>query len=165
MFEWNIFDIGLDEEQVRVRAMFEARLIKTNKKDSYRSFDGDILPNTMKGHYGEWIAMTQLGHTDNPEEYHDTFDQDGVPTEHKVSYSRYKLDQRVDEYLWRIMEQERRNWPPIQLDHRVYGWIGDALSGKHKLHGIYEYDEKMKKMVYIKPEVWYNSNYKLRNTQ
>ena len=27
------------------------------------------------------------------------------------------------------------------------------------------YDEKMKKMVYIKPEMWYNSNYKLRNTQ
>lgn len=163
MFNWNIYEIGLDEKLVKERATYEARLIKSNKKDAHRCFDTDILPNTIKGHYAEWIAMTHLGQTDNPEEYFDTIDQDNIEAEHKVSYSRYKLNQRVDEYMWRIMKQERTNWPKRQLNHRVYGWIGDALEGDYKLHGIYEYDKKMQKMVYITPELWYNNNYKIRN--
>ena len=48
------------------------------------------------------------------------------------------------------------------MPKRVYGWINKwdrvlkRFSDYYELHGIYEYDKKIKKLVYISPKVWYN---------
>ena len=154
--KFKLDDLNIDTNEFRQRALEEAILIKSSKKDSHRDLEGNILPMVMKGHYAEWIGMTELNHTDNPEPYHDTFDHEGVDSDHKVSYSKIQLNKNISEYSWRVQSQERTGWPKSQLAHRVYGWVGDAISGDYELVGIYNYDKETKKMVYTAPETCYN---------
>ena len=132
--KFKLDDLNIDTNEFRQRALEEAILIKSNKKDSHRDLEGNILPMVMKGHYAEWIGMTELNHTDNPEPYHDTFDHEGVDSDHKVSYSKIQLNKNISEY----------------------GWVGDAISGDYELVGVYNYDKETKKMVYTAPETCYN---------
>jgi len=154
--KFKLDNLNIDKDAFYQRALSEALLIKSNKKDNHRDVESNILPMVMKGHYAEWIGILELNHTDNAEPYHDTFDEEGVASDHKVSYSKIQLEKNISEYSWRVQSQERTGWPKVKLDERVYGWVGNAISGDYELVGIYNYDKETKKMVYTATETWYN---------
>lgn len=142
----------IDQDFWSERALKEARLIHANKKDQHRDFWEDVLPMTKRGHAAEVYAIQFLNHKDDEDEYRDTFDVDGEPVDHKVSYSPYKLSLTLEKYEWDLNTARHRP----NMAHRVYGWINQFGSDEYHLHGIWEFDKKTKKLVYNSPEVWYN---------
>lgn len=152
----------LNQDFWHERAVKEARLIQTNPKDKDRDFENDILLQTKRGHAPEVYSIENLGHIDNEADYQDTFDVDNIPVDHKASVSVQKLERTIVKYAWDL----ENAWPKRRnnMPRRVYGWINKwdrelkKFSDYYELHGIYEYDKNLKKMVYISPEVWYNNN-------
>jgi len=151
--QYNIKDLSVDPVVFMERARSEADLIKTNPKDAHRSIPYDILPKVILGHWAEWIGLTEMGHTDNPIDYRDTFDHEGVDCDHKVSHSRESLRRNISAYLKRVVYQEENNWPkgPV-LAHRVYGWIGSIKTGIYTLDGVYNYNKSTRRMDYTPAE-------------
>lgn len=165
-FKFDINDIPKDEWNLRARK--EAEEIKSNRKDKDRDLESDIFPQVKRGHAAEWFAMLNLEHTDNVEKYQDTYDSDKAEVDHKVSISRTWLDKTLENYT-EILLNESSEWHikrAKNMPKRVYGWInpydnfdqsfGKTYTNEYTLVGIWEFDKKMKKLVYISPKVWYN---------
>ena len=162
-FKFNINDIPEDEWNKRARK--EAEEIKTNPKDKHRDLESDIYPTTKRGHGAEWLGMLNLKHTDNPKKYQDTYDEDGAPVDHKVSISKKWLDETLKKYTDFLLD-ESSEWHIKRANNmpkRVYGWINPyddyearTYTNEYTLVGIWEFDKKLKKLVYISPKVWYN---------
>lgn len=162
-FKFNINDIPEDEWNKRARK--EAEEIKTNPKDKDRDLESDIYPNTKRGHGAEWFAMLNLNQTDNPNKYQDTYDEDGVPVDHKTSISKKWLDETLKKYTSCLLD-ESSEWHIKRANNmpkRVYGWINpykdyeaQTYTNEYTLVGIWEFDKKLEKLVYISPKVWYN---------
>lgn len=157
----------LNYEFWHTRAVYEALQIQSNAKDKDRDFENDILLQTKRGHAAEVYAIENLDHTDNEADYQDTFDVDGTPVDHKVSVSVEKLELTLEKYVWDLENawpKRRKNMP-----HRIYAWINKwdrnirGFSDYYELHGVYEYNKIMKKLVYISPKVWYNNTNVLKN--
>jgi hypothetical protein len=162
-FKFNINDIPEDEWNKRARK--EAEEIKSNPKDKHRDLESDIYPNTRRGHGAEWFSMLNLEHTDNPKKYQDTYDTDDIRAEHKVSLSRKYLDMTIENYE-KLLLDDSTDWHikrAKNMAKRVYGWINPyddyearTYTNEYTLVGIWEFDKKLKKLVYISPKVWYN---------
>jgi len=162
--KYNIKDIP--EDKWHKRALEEAQKIKTNPKDKDRDLEDDIYPKTKRGHGSEWFGMLFLKHTDNTAKWQDTYDEDGEPVDHKTSVSEFYLTKTIHNYE-DALNDKSSDWHinrAKNMPKRVYGWINryddyhnKTYSNEYILHGIYEYDKKTKKMVYIDPQVWYNS--------
>lgn len=162
-FKFNINDIPEDKWSQRARK--EAEEIKTNPKDKHRDLESDIYPTTKRGHGAEWLGMLNLQQTDNSKRYQDTYDEDGAPVDHKVSISKKWLDETLKKYTDCLLD-ESSEWHIKRANNmpkRVYGWINpyddyDAktYTNEYTLIGIWEFDKKLKKLVYNSPKVWYN---------
>ena len=109
--------------------------------------------------------MLNLEHTDNPKKYQDTYDTDDIRAEHKVSLSRKYLDMTIENYE-KLLLDDSTDWHikrAKNMAKRVYGWINPyddyeakTYTNEYTLVGIWEFDKKLKKLVYISPKVWYN---------
>lgn len=151
--QYNIKNIDVSPLEFMTRARAEANRIKSNPKDEHRRMYGDIMSKVVLGHWAEWISMVEMGHTDNPAEYRDTFDHEGVDCDHKVSYSRESLRRNISTYMARIILQECTGWPKgPTLAHRVYGWTGSMKTGLFTFDGVYNYNKSTRQMDFCPAE-------------